>query len=222
MKFKSFFFLSFIMILFTGCSNSAVSDKLLYSDNLKSITDIKRSELQWTLELEKNRLSERITTIEYINQNNRLTPGTLMAFEAGNERPPLYPELKGFGSLDISDIDPSAVSIINKFCFSLINNEDCEVLFDDDSIFSLVLFTHDIRNYDLSKNWWYIGKSYFEGGAIEVPVRLTNGQSFLDFKVYLKEKQISEVKSDQAENKPVSNSTYNIIDVEVLDSGTIN
>lgn len=222
MKFKSFFFLSFIMILFTGCSNSAVSDKLLYSDNLKSITDIKRSELQWTLELEKNRLSERITTIEYINQNNRLTPGTLMAFEAGNERQPLYPELKGFGSLDISDIDPSAVSIINKFCFSLINNEDCEVLFDDDSIFSLVLFTHDIRNYDLSKNWWYIGKSYFEGGAIEVPVRLTNGQSFLDFKVYLKEKQISEVKSDQAENKPVSNSTYNIIDVEILDSGSIN
>lgn len=222
MKFKSFFFLSFIMILFTGCSNSAVSDKLLYSDNLKSITDIKRSELQWTLELEKNRLSERITTIEYINQNNRLTPGTLMAFEAGNERQPLYPELKGFGSLDISDIDPSAVSIINKFCFSLINNEDCEVLFDDDSIFSLVLFTHDIRNYDLSKNWWYIGKSYFEGGAIEVPVRLTNGQSFLDFKVYLKEKQISEVKSDQAENKTISNSTYNIIDVEVLDSGTIN
>lgn len=222
MKFKSFFFLSFIMILFTGCSNSAVSDKLLYSDNLKSITDIKRSELQWTLELEKTRLSERITTIEYINQNNRLTPGTLMAFEAGNERQPLYPELKGFGSLDISDIDPSAVSIINKFCFSLINNEDCEVLFDDDSIFSLVLFTHDIRNYDLSKNWWYIGKSYFEGGAIEVPVRLTNGQSFLDFKVYLKEKQISEVKSDQAENKPVSNSTYNIIDVEILDSGSIN
>ena len=115
MKFNSFFLLSFILILFISCSNSAVSDKLLYSENLKSITDSKRSELQWTLELEKNRLSERITSIEYINQNNRLTPAVLKAFEAGNERQPLYPELKGFGSLDISDVDPNVVSIINQF-----------------------------------------------------------------------------------------------------------
>lgn len=222
MKFNSFFLLSFILILFISCSNSAVSDKLLHSENLKSITDSKRSELQWTLELEKNRLSERITSIEYINQNNRLTPAVLMAFEAGNERQPLYPELKGFGSLDISDVDPNVVSIINQFCRSLINNEECEVLFDDDSVYSLVLFTHDISNYDLRKNWWYIGKSYFEGGAIEVPVRLTNGQSFLDFKVYLKEKQLAESKSTQNTNNSFNDLAYKIIDVEIIDSGNIN
>lgn len=211
MKIKVFILISFIFILMTACSNSAVSDKLLYSDNLKSITDAKREQLQWTQELEKNRLSERITTIEYINQGNKLIPNTMMAFEAGMGRQAIYPELNGFGSLDISDIDPNALAVVSKFCGSLLNNGECESFFDENSLYSLVLLLHDLEKYDFSKNWWYAGKGYFEGSVVEIPVRFTNGINNLDLNIYLKE---VDAKTDDKQ-KDVPTMTYKIIDVEI-------
>lgn len=212
-----------ILILLSSCSNSAVSDKLLNSESLKSVTDSKRENLQWTLELEKTRLSEKIHTFDYISPTNKLNPDTFMAFEAGNERPAMFPQLNGFGSLDITDIDPSALAVVDKFCSSVIKNEECEQLFEENSVYSLVLFMHDTKNYDYNSNWWYVGKGYFEGGALEIPVRITNGRENLDLKIYLKEQQnTTSEKDDKKETSQVQTVSYKILDVEITDVDNIN
>lgn len=193
--------------LLGSCSNSAVTDKLLNEESLKAVADSRRQGLQWTMELEKSKLTERITSIDYVKQVNRLTPQTLIAFEAERERKPIYPSLDNFGSLDISDIDPNALSVIGKFCKALKENSECEEYFEENSIYSLVLFSNDCKDWNFSSCRYYVGKGSVEGGALEVPVRFVNGKSFLDVSIYLKE--------IHQENKQPD---YKILDVEIKSS----
>lgn len=178
-----------IMFLFFSCSTEINNQVMTGEDNLKSIAAQKEKTVQWTQELEKNRLSQKIDSIEYINQFLRLNPPTMTAFEAGMSRTVIYPELDGFASLDISDVDANIISLINSFCKSLANETECDSFMNSESIFSLALFLYDAENYgfDFKNTKWLIGKAFVLENAFEIPVRFVNMNKKLDVHFYVKD-----------------------------------
>lgn len=210
-------FMSF-MIFLNGCSNSQMSDKIFHEENLLDEVNSLKSEYEWTGELEKNRLAEKINSIDYIDKKNMLTSDTFLAFEAGVDRPILYPLLDGFGSLDISDTDANAIAIVNTLCNSLIAGSECEYLFEQNSIFTLVLFMNDTEGFNFASSSFYVGKGYVDGGAVEIPVRMTTQNGLLEFHVYLKEIQLlqNEATSEEENASQAQNSLgYKIVDLEI-------
>lgn len=57
-----------IMFLFFSCSTEINNQVMTGEDNLKSIAAQKEKTVQWTQELEKNRLSQKIDSIEYLRK----------------------------------------------------------------------------------------------------------------------------------------------------------
>lgn len=232
---KRFYILSFISVLFfTGCSRSDIADKLLKTKHLKNTADEYREQNQWTLELEKTRLSEKISSMDYISSEIRLNPDAFMAYEAGREKPAVYPEIDGFGSLDISDNDANAMAELYSFMTDLKQGKECETYFDQDSVFSLVLLVNDLSDFDLKNSYWYSGRAFVGEHAVQVPVRMVSSNRYVDMNVYLKEMQAKDPKagstteikdSSASESKELSAtdsndsvvSKYKIVDIEIAD-----
>lgn len=237
---KRFYILSFISVLFfTGCSRSDIADKLLQTKHLKKTADEYREQNQWTLELEKTRLSEKISSMDYISSDIRLNPDAFMAYEAGREKPAVYPEIDGFGSLDISDNDANAMAELYSFMTDFKQGKECETYFDQDSVFSLVLLVNDLSDFDLKNSYWYSGRAFVGEHAVQVPVRMVSSNRYVDMNVYLKEMQAKDSKAgsgtevkdseskegaatgSKAETATGSNeavvSKYKIVDIEIAD-----
>lgn len=232
---KRFYILTFISVLFfTGCSRSDIADKLLQTKHLKKTADEYREQNQWTLELEKTRLSEKISSMDYISSEIRLNPDAFMAYEAGREKPAVYPEIDGFGSLDISDNDANAMAELYSFMTDFKQGKECETYFDQDSVFSLVLLVNDLSDFDLKNSYWYSGRAFVGEHAVQVPVRMVSSNRYVDMNVYLKEMQAKNPKdgsstevrgSSASESKELSAtgsndsvvSKYKIVDIEIAD-----
>lgn len=205
MKVKKILPLFFLFILLISCSNSGVTSKLFRDDHLKNETNNQRENIQWTMELEKNRLGEKISSINQVSSSQELNPQTFMALDAEYERFGIFPELDDFGSLDISDNDANAMAVLHNFFSSLKANQECDSYFTRDSIFSLVLFLHDIQDFDLTNAQLYFGKAFPLENALEIPVRIYGKNEMMDVKVYLKyilpEDFLKEFKEENLEDK---------------------
>lgn len=210
--------ISFLMILslfiLSGCKDPSKQASLFhYEDNLKHIASEKSEETAWTQEIEKNRLSQKISSIDYVNSSLRLTPRTMIAFESGMNRNAVYPELDGFGSLDISDIDPLAMELVENFCTAYTKDEECEKFMYKDSIFSLVLFMHDSKQFTGNKKElrWLVGKAYVLDNVFEIPVRFSDGKRQMKVNFFLKDDTVNTEKPE-----------YKILDIEIYGVGEIN
>ncbi|MGN0739196.1 MAG: hypothetical protein ACI4LX_03390 [Treponema sp.] len=203
-----------VIFLFFSCSTEINNQAMAGEENLKSITAQKEKTVQWTQELEKNRLSQKIDSIEYVNQFLKLNPPTMTAFEAGMSRPIVYPELDGFASLDISDVDANIIFLINNFCRNLAKETECDSFMNSESVFSLALFLYDAKNYGFSfKNTkWLIGKAFVLENGFEVPVRFVNENKKLDVHFYLKDVHNA---GDVSQNQQ-SVSEYKILALEIF------
>lgn len=203
---KKVIFLTIIISLaqmFTSCSNSSGADKFLHAENLKKEADSVREDIQWTLEIEKNRLTQKIDSIDYISPGIKLTPNSMIAFEAGKNHPAVYPELENFGSLDVSDLDAEVFSLVSDFCRFYISDRECESFFAEDQIYPLVLFMYDSKDYEKTNSRWILGKAFVSDNAIQVPVKFSNKTESMFVNVYVKENS-----GEKAE--------YKIIDLEIL------
>lgn len=223
---KKFFIVSaVILFLFSSCSNSDVASRLLHTEHLKQVADSHKEEIQWTMELEKTRLSERIYSIDYVSPENRLTPSTMMAFEAGMEHSAVFPRIEGFGSLDISDNDVEAMGQVSSFLNDLRQHKECDSYFAESSLYSLVLLLNDLNDFTFENCYWYYGKSFAGDFAVEIPVRLFNREQYADLNIFLKEMPVesdtgkSDTEKKDSKKNPVLK--YKIIDVEIADLNNI-
>lgn len=189
--------------VFAACSNSSGTDKYFHTDNLKKEAESVRESLQWTQEIEKNRLTQKIDSNDYISSSIKLTPNSMIAYEAGKNHPVVYPELDDLGSLDISDLDANIISLISDFCQSYVNEKECETFFVEDQIYPLVLFMYDAKDFVKTNARWLMGKAFVTDNAIQVPVRFANAQGTMLVNVYVKE-----VAAEKTE--------YKIIDLEII------
>lgn len=198
----------FSILMFTGCSNASQSQNFVVdSDNLKAEVLSRTQNLQWTKEIEKSRLTQKINSDELYSDNLDISPSLMIAVDGGISTNPVYPEIDGFGSLDISDTDPGVINLIDRFCVAYKKGESCDSFMETNSIYSLSLFLFDAGEEDFSVTGmdWVIGKAFLADNAIEVPVRMFNKQKFIDVNFFMKQGE---------EN-------YKIIDLEISNVGNV-
>lgn len=82
--------------------------------------DEAREKAAWAYEIEGERLSKKISSVDSIDRNIPLEPLALIALEGGKIFPAIFPELEGFTSLDTSDIQGEVLDTVNGFCRALI------------------------------------------------------------------------------------------------------
>ena len=213
---KALFCLILTASLLLSCKNASDTQNTAQNSTLKKITDNKNSEIQWTQELEKGRLSQKINRNDYIINSIKITPEVLIALDAGKNYTGVYPEIKGFASLDIRDIDTDALYLIDSFFVSFINGRDCDKYMEKDSLYSLALFSFDLEELNIkpSSCRYLVGKAIVADNSLAIPVRLYNNTDFVDTNVYLKEIQFSQGK-DKKEDLS-KKSAYEIIDLEIV------
>lgn len=190
-----------ILLTFFSCSNSH-SAELTYTDELtlKEITGSIDQKLIWTRELEGVRLifDIRKNSSAGNNSNIRLNPDSMCVITSDSKM--IYPILEGFGSLDNSAISSELSDFLKEFCNMICKWEFKGEVFEDDCLFTVVLFKNDIEN--LWKNVtgkefkvvpdeklfdsYITGEPYFEDNQVQVPVRFTcEKKYFLDLQVYI-------------------------------------
>lgn len=204
---RSIFIIFSFLVLF-GCSNASQNQNFVIdNDNLKAAVLSRTQNLQWTQELEKSRLSQKINPEDSISDNLKYTPSVMIAVEGGISTTAVYPVIDGFGSLDISDIDPGAINIIDSFCIAYKKGESCDKFMAENSIYSLSLFLFDASEEDFSVSGmdWIIGKAFVSESSIEIPVRIFNAKKYIDVNFFMRQDK----------------ETYKILDLEISNTGDV-
>lgn len=201
------FFCGIFALFFFGCKNASSSEIVSEQNTLKSLTNSKLQNIQWTNEIEKNRLKEKIHSSLVVSKSLSLTPDVMIALEGGIPRNPIYPSIDDFGSLDISDLDYKIYDLINSFFIDLKNSKNCDFYIAKNSIFAISLFMYDLGQLSFSLNnlSWIMGKPFLDEEIIEVPIRLNNETNSIDIHLYLKDEATSES----------SQSDFKIVDFEI-------
>lgn len=188
---KKFTFVISVLFIcaLTGCNNAAGKNQITDQDSLKKISSDKEDSINWTGELEKKKLTYKIDRFSLISDSLPLNPEVFMAFEAGNPQFPVYPQLEGIGSLDISDLDKSAASVINNFCSSFFSQkqENCETMMNEGCLFALVLFNYDVGKIGFGTDTatWIFGKPFIAEEVFQVPVRFYNKNGTCDVMFFM-------------------------------------
>lgn len=127
---------------------------------------------EWSAELEANRLTEKVTGADGIQNGVVAKPENV--FASGNESAykPVYPEIPGFGSLDISALDSGARNTLDGFCTAITKGVDADSFMANGQLYSLVLFLYDLNQNDNAAFGSYIiGEPFDADGVLECPVR---------------------------------------------------
>jgi len=145
MKFGRISFFVFCTFIFFSCSNGKIND--VSQDEpltIKQIVVQKDAAENWTKEIEQNLLSEPL--------ENQIINGTVVqsseTFKAVYfAKNPVFPDVKDFGSLDVSSLNAATLSCIKTFCNNVKNNklEENGSLFDEKYIFNAVFFNNSIK-----------------------------------------------------------------------------
>lgn len=206
-----------IIFSLSGCRNfNADSNN---GENISLQKSVKNHEenVSWTRELEKGRLTQKIDSNDFVKNSLKLNPQTMIALEASKSKFPVYPEVEGFASLDISDLDSEVVEKINLFFLSYLKQKPCDSFMEENSIYSLVLFNYDFGKLNFTKSLtdWYIGKPFLLENMLEVPVRIFDKEKICDVKFYFKlnntkeeinaeaiDKKIEQKKEEEKKEKP--------------------
>jgi hypothetical protein len=106
----------------------------------------------------------------------------LSGYQAGDV---VYPELEGFGSLDVSLLDGKAMNAVAAFCGALLKADSAVALqLVAAGCAPLVyIFLSDIKGRALER--YIIGRPLVSGTVWQVPVRFFSGRQRLYFRLYV-------------------------------------
>ena len=149
---KSIFFFEFsilftvIVLGITGCSSK---DKKSDSDSdltLRAQSEKRFKEIEWTDPIEKDRLTQNISTTQTIANTIKLTPVIFLCSNYAKTIEPVYPNLDGFGNLDISDLPDEIKLSVTSFSENLCMGSANDELMMAGSVYELALFESDLKN----------------------------------------------------------------------------
>ena len=143
------FFLFLITVLLISCSNkNKIESNLHYKNTLKYKIDERFNSVDWTKEIEKDRLTANISKLDTINNNIPLTPIVVLNSKYGQTAKPIYPYIEGFGSLDLSNLTKEQRNILDNFCNAIKSQENADSYMETSSKYELYLFINDLK-----ENW---------------------------------------------------------------------
>ena len=180
-----------VLFVLASCSNPQQIILTSQEDTLRNEVEQKAGNIQWTNEIEPERLSSEINNRAQASQKEYITPQMLSSIK--ELQPAVYPELKDFASLDCSAMNDSLLSMMNSFCKELCNGtENLASYFYTKYFFNYVFFKNDFEQVveDLKKDnilfdRYLICKAFEGEELVQVPVRFYNDKDYVDLSVYL-------------------------------------
>lgn len=162
--------------------NSSIKESLLSSFSEKKF--------DWTDDVWE--VSEKTVNNVKIPSGLQLTP-ELFAASLEKQKELIFPYIEGFGSLDVSDLNSEASSVIKAFCSNFCAGLQLEQFVEEKSIETLVFFCSDVKNFfdshkkinrDVFTDFIY-GKPFISDNSFQVPVSFWNESVRLTVFVYL-------------------------------------
>lgn len=102
-----------------SCKRKVVVELAEYTPLSKEAGDLSAG-AQWTYEIESGRLDKKIDSFEAISKNVVMAPLTIAALDSVASMASVWPELDGFGSLDVSNIQGELLETIKTFCLDML------------------------------------------------------------------------------------------------------
>ena len=189
---KAFALLAGIFLIFlVSCSNPQNPVLTSQEDTLRTALKEKSNKTIWTKELEADRLSVKLNSNINVLNKEMITPQMLNSIK--ELQPAVYPEIKGYASLDSSSMNASLLSVINEFSENLCKStENLETYFVSEYFFNYVFFKADfdpmiekIKTDDIIFDRYVICKAFESSDIVQVPLRFYNKKDFVDLSVYL-------------------------------------
>ena len=187
-----FWLLSCILIFFlVSCSTPQNSVLTSQEDTLRAALKDKSNKTIWTKEIEPERLTVKLNSDIKVANREMISPQMLSSIKY--LQPPVYPEIKGYASLDYSGINESLLKELNDFSEALCKStENLESFFEPDYFFNYVFFKTDLEEIEKSLkkdeilfDRYLICKTFESEDIIQVPMRFYNKKDFVDLSVYL-------------------------------------
>ena len=188
---KAFGLFSFIVFLFVSCSSPQNSVLTSQEDTLRAALNDKAGKTVWTKEIEPEKLSVKLNqNIQVINKDI-ITPQMLNSIK--ELQPAVYPEIKGYASLDCTSMNASLLTVLNEFCEKLCKSTDeLESYFVPEYFFNYVFFKADFKEIvnqfkkdDETFDRYLICKAFESENLTQVPMRFYNKNNYVDLSVYL-------------------------------------
>lgn len=193
-----------------SCARNKKTENTNEFNNLRQQIEFYDEKTAWTEEIEKGRLSNIIKTKNGISKNLKLSP-LVIAAAVNDEQQSVFPVLDGFGSLDLSLIEPKLKNFIDKFSDSFMKNDSLEKYFTEENRISLIL--HNIRIDEIEReisdffpseesfeiplfDKYIVGTPFVENDVYEVPVKFFSESFSITVMFYCK-KISSEWKLEQ-------------------------
>ena len=177
-----------LVCIFASCShNSSYSD--FDMNTLRKESDKLSSEIKWEQDIESSILLKKISGADGFVKSLAGNPQFVFASGAEAEYDPIYPQIDGFASLDLSNCPEAAKRVLDEFCNATAAARNAESCMASGCMYSLVLFKYDLKNLGYSTFDSYIlGEPFVSPEILQCPVRFLKGQDImLDVLLYLKE-----------------------------------
>ena len=199
------------VLYFASCSSDAAETiNAADLDTIKRTVSKIEDETVWSVELEKDRLSQNITANpELFAQGINLTKENSRILKMYT--PAVYPSFTDFGSLDVSKTEYKFITSAEEIC-SYISSNDQENLFSCFSSnyrFNYVFFVQELkRNWkenmgtdfpepDVLFERFILGEAFCTENLVQIPVRFYCNKGFLDVTLYMsavQEKSVYNIK----------------------------
>ena len=184
-------FAAIIMICLISCSNPQSSVLTSQEDTLRNALEDKANKTVWTNEIEPERLTSKLNQNISVSTRDYVTPQMLNTIKELQN--PVYPEIKGFASLDCSAMSESVLSLMNDFCTKLCKSTDeLKDYFSKEYFFNYVFFKADIepvikdfKTEELIFDRYVICKAFENENLTQIPVRFYNNKDYVDLSIYL-------------------------------------
>ena len=131
--------------LFSSCSSSdQETDSSEETATLRYTADSLYEATIWTEEIEVDRLSTKVNSVNGISSKLNLTPLIVLA-SVPSESSRIYPRLGSFGSLDTSLISKTLRETLVSFSDSIAKYKDADSFMSKECLYSLSLFYADFK-----------------------------------------------------------------------------
>ena len=180
-----------ILVCLVSCSNPQGIILTSQEDTLRNELQIKAEQTVWTNEIEPERLTSKINNKAKAADRAFISPQMLNSIK--ELQPAVYPEIKGFASLDCSAMNKSLLATMNNFCTELCKGtENLQSYFYSDYFFNYVFFKNDfesiveqLKKNDVLFDRYVICKAFESQDLTQIPVRFYNKKDYVDLSVYL-------------------------------------
>lgn len=191
-KLKKSVFLFLTLFLFIIISCSGPDSIVIQEDavNLKNIATSYEKGITWTEEIEKEKLNQKIPSVDGIEKSVKVTPINILFSREEEFVEPLYPELAGLGKINVSVLNSDQYDVLDKFCSAIVEDKNIEPYISVNSFYTVVLFNYDLVQEAFKFSSYIAGEPFFEDDEnIECPVRFfynEDNAEYFDVNIFLK------------------------------------